>query len=152
MQGRDVEVSLDMGVKDGDIAVANDPFGRLPESGEIDTVDDAAEAIAAAAAEDRPDARVVQRRLQIGQAFVIVAGEVVVRCSAQRGAYFDCIAPLLQGVDAGLCSFAGHVASGADDGDGVAGLKGGRDMNHILKIRTYSNKASMVISCWTRPV
>ena len=78
MEGLDAEVVVDVAVEDGDVAVADNPFGVLAEVGEIEAVDDADGAVAATGAEDGTYSGVVQLLLEGEGAGGVVAGKLVV--------------------------------------------------------------------------
>lgn len=78
VEGLYAEVAVDVAVECGDVAVADNPFWVLAEAGEVEAVDDADSAIAAAGAEDGADGGVVELLLEGEGAGVVVAGKLVV--------------------------------------------------------------------------
>ena len=78
VEGFDAEVAVDVAVEDGDVAVANEPFGVLAEAGEVEAVDDADGAVAATSAEDGAEGGVVELLLEGEGAGGVVAGKLVV--------------------------------------------------------------------------
>src|ERR1700722_16113070 len=83
VEGGDVVIGGYMGMQDGDIAKSDKPFGFYRKGVEVDVIDDTTEAIAAAAEEDSVRIWIIEEALQVGQAFPVGAGEIVVRHSAQ---------------------------------------------------------------------
>src|SRR5687768_14148634 len=59
------KITVDVGVKCGDVAKADDPFGMFPEFGEIELVNDPDHTIPAPGTHDRPNTRIVQHTLKI---------------------------------------------------------------------------------------
>jgi hypothetical protein len=121
-------------VQEGNVAVADDPFGSLSKAREVDPVNDAAEAISPTATEDGCYFRVVELLLQVVEPGFIAAGKIIVRVAAEGAAGFYLVAPLPEGIDTGLSSFEGHITGGTDDGDGIAGAQGWGDVSHRIKI------------------
>jgi len=111
-----------MGMKDGNIAKAGDPFWSLYKPREIDAVDDPRQPIPSPAAEDGPDLGIVKHLLQLGKTLVVSTGEIIVGSAADRIADPDAITPGLQGLDAGRRPFTRHIARRTDKGNGISGL------------------------------
>ena len=112
-----------MRMQDGDITKADEPFGFCNKGGEIDMINDTTEAVAASTEEDGVHLWIGEEALQVGYAFPIGAGEVVMGHAAKRSTDLYPVTPLLQGIDAGLRLFERHIAGGANDADGVSGAK-----------------------------
>ena len=60
-----VALGQKVAVEGGDVRKAGHPFRTLSEAGEVELVDDAGGAVAAAGAEDGPDSRVVELLLEV---------------------------------------------------------------------------------------
>ena len=96
-------------VQHGDIAVSDNPFGMLGEAAEIQPVDDAHRAVAAAHAEDGLQLRIVEQRLHQGRAVAVAASHLVVSGIETFG-HHHLQPPRLQqpqgAVDLGGCNFS----------------------------------------------
>src|SRR5579872_6853299 len=133
-----------MSVKDRDVTEADDPFRVFAKPGEVKGIDDAAEAIAAAAAKDRVHAGVIQHLLQVRKPRLIAAGKIIRRVAAEGCARPDTVSPFRERLDTGLRFLDGHVAGGADNGNGIAGAK---------VWRNYQGRTVLAVSLsWTRAV
>ena len=86
-------ISFDVRVKQGNIAVADDPFGPLSKAGKVDPVNDTTEAVPTTATKDGIYGRVIQRSLQIGEPGFVAAGKIIVRIAAKGRPDPDTVTP-----------------------------------------------------------
>ena len=110
-----------MAVEHSDVAVADKPFGVLAEAGEVEAVDDADSAVAAAGAENGADGGVVELLLEGEGTGSVVAGKLVVGVEKVVGQHHVEL-PRTEQVDGGIDFGAGDFACRSDDGDEVAGI------------------------------
>ena len=114
-------MAVDVAVEDGDVAVADNPFGVLAEAGEVEAVDDADGAVAATGAEDGADGGVVELLLKGTGTDGIVAGKLVVGVEKVVGQHYVEL-PRTEQVDGGIDFVEDDFACRSDDGDAVAGF------------------------------
>ena len=130
MQGSDIIITEQVGMEDGNIAVAHDPFGLLREFFKIDPINDASGAIPPAGTENGIYFLIVQHLLEITQSFLIGAGKIGHGSATNRIAHFYIIAPLLQDLYTGLHFFEGHIAGRTYQSDGISFLQVRGELNH----------------------
>jgi hypothetical protein len=80
MKSGDPEMPVDVGMKNGNVAVSDDPFGSLPEPPEVDPIDDLHGSVTASCTKDSPDTGIVQRPLKVLPPFFDRSGELPVLC------------------------------------------------------------------------
>ena len=99
-------------VQHGDVAVADNPFGFLAEALEVQPVDDAHGAVAAAGAEDGADVGVVELLLQHRGTHVVAAGKLAVAVEQVVGQHHFQL-PGAEQSDGGANFGARHLACGS---------------------------------------
>src|SRR5688572_30679123 len=78
MNGGHLAMGMNMVVKHGDVAEADQPFGIRFEFGPVDTVNDPERTIPSPGAHDGFYLRIVQHLLKIGKAFIIGTAKAIV--------------------------------------------------------------------------
>ena len=94
-------------------------LGSARTGGDVDLVDDALHAVAAARAPNRPDLRIGERGVQVAQALMIGPAEISVPLKHMRVDPGN-QTPAGDDVDRRLHAIGGNWAGGGDQGDGVA--------------------------------
>ena len=84
MEGDDARPADDRRQQRRDVGVSDDRARPPRERLEVDAVEDAGHAVAAANAPDGVDRRIAERRVEVGQPLVVGAGEVAVVTAGVR--------------------------------------------------------------------
>src|SRR3569833_1678461 len=113
-----VHIAMDMAKQDCDIAKADDPFGIVGQSAEIDPVDDMYGAISAPGAKDGFQRWIIQHVLQIGHPFYVGAAKTSV-LFANGLTYFYPETPALDLLYGRLDLFCRDITRRAGNADGV---------------------------------
>ena len=119
MKGLDAQLFVNMGMKHGDVAVPDDPFGFFKEVCEIKAVNNADGAVSPPGTNDRPDFIIVEHLLHVPATLGVGAGKLVIFAENMRPQY-NLQVVTLKKADGRVNFLEGDAPCRGDDADLVA--------------------------------